>query len=337
MENIIIKEFREEADRLANETEKNKIAIIGFNPASVNVYLKISQHLSDVERVAGFIKVDDISFEPKEKDLPPLLGNIADLNEIIHRHSIERVVIAVDPTDVKKIHELIQVCKSNNVQYDLISELYDIVYGRVFEQILIDVRRPIEISFRRFFDLMFALPLFILFLPLWSLIALAIKLDTEGPVIYSQERVGQYGRIFRIFKFRSMRTDAEKMSGPQLATENDPRITRVGRFLRKTRLDEIPQLLNVIIGDMSMIGPRPERPYFVEKYKKEVPYYKNRLRVKPGVTGLAQVETGYDESIEDVKEKLKHDLYYIENRKSILLNIRVLLKTIWVVLNAQGM
>ncbi len=129
--------------------------------------------------------------------------------------------------------------------------------------------------------------------------------------------------------------DAEKLSGPKLATKNDSRITRVGKFLRKTRLDEIPQLINIILGDMSFIGPRPERPYFVEKYSRLVPFYKNRLRVKPGVTGLAQVNVGYDETIEDVAEKIKWDLYYIEH-KSILLDFKILWKTFITVLTMQG-
>ncbi len=337
MENVMLSTIKEEKIREVPSSEKNRVAIVGYNPAGVNVYLKLKQHPKDLPRFAGFIRVYDIAFHPERKDLPPILGDISSFKQIIEEEGIDRVIIALDPTDISKIHEVIQLCKSNNVQYDLISDLYDIVYGRVFQQILLDIKRPIEISFRRFFDLLFAVPLFILFLPLWTIIAIAIKLDSPGSVIYSQERVGKYGRIFRIFKFRSMRHDAEKLSGPRLATENDPRITRVGRFLRKTRLDEIPQLINVIIGDMSVIGPRPERPYFVEKYKKEIPFYVNRLRVKPGITGLAQVETGYDESIEDVREKLKYDLYYIEHRRSFWLNLKILFKTIWVVFTAQGM
>jgi lipopolysaccharide/colanic/teichoic acid biosynthesis glycosyltransferase len=133
-----------------------------------------------------------------------------------------------------------------------------------------------------------------------------------------------------------MKVDAEKISGPQLATQNDPRITKVGSFLRKTRLDELPQLINVINGDMSLIGPRPERPYFIEKYKREIPFYVNRLKTKPGLTGLAQVEGGYDATNEDVKNKVKYDLYYIDHKNSLLLNIKILFKTVWVVVTAKG-
>ena len=168
------------------------------------------------------------------------------------------------------------------------------------------------------------------------MVAIAIRLESKGGVLYTQERVGEGGRIFKIYKFRSMFSDAEKRSGPTLATHNDPRITRVGGILRRTRIDELPQLVNVIKGDMSLIGPRPERPYFVEKYDKEIPRYLERLKVKPGLTGFAQVETGYDESLEDVKIKVEYDLYYIAHRDSFKLYFKIMLKTLWVVLTAKG-
>ena len=165
--------------------------------------------------------------------------------------------------------------------------------------------------------------------------AIAIKLDSRGTVLYSQERVGYGGKTFRIYKFRTMVQDAEKQTGPTWASKSDPRITRVGQFLRKTRIDEIPQLLNVLAGNMSVIGPRPERPYFVEKFKENIPMYGNRLKVKPGLTGLAQVESGYDESEEDVKRKLSYDITYIQ-KQNILLDLKIMFKTIWVVLTGKG-
>lgn len=200
--------------------------------------------------------------------------------------------------------------------------------------------------------------------PLWIIIPLAIKLDGKGPVLYFQVRVGQnrrrrdrrsilidglerrtngsrrqmtgHGRPYRIIKFRTMRNDAEKQSGPVWATHDDPRITRIGRILRKTRLDEIPQLLNVLSGRMSLVGPRPERPYFVEKLESEIENYRNRLEFKPGITGLAQVEHKYDENLEDVNFKIKYDLSYIKNW-NIMRDLKILLKTIVVVLTARGM
>ncbi|HIE50784.1 MAG TPA: sugar transferase [Armatimonadetes bacterium] len=217
--------------------------------------------------------------------------------------------------------------------------------------------------FRRGVDLLVALGGGLLALPLMLLIAVLIKLDSPGPVIYAQERVGQNrrrsnrtfngliyyrrrwipdrrhraaeGRPFVMYKFRTMRQDAEKETGPVWATEDDPRTTRVGRFLRKTRLDELPQLFNLLKGDMTLIGPRPERPYFVEKLKGVVPNYLRRLEVKPGITGLAQVRNGYDRSLEDVKRKVENDLYYIEHR-SPWLDLSILVQTVLVVLTGRG-
>jgi lipopolysaccharide/colanic/teichoic acid biosynthesis glycosyltransferase len=200
--------------------------------------------------------------------------------------------------------------------------------------------------------------------PLWIIIPLLVKLDSKGPVLYLQKRVGQnrrsadrrgvlidgperrthgdrrkrlcHGKPFRIIKFRTMRRDAEQHSGPVWATPDDPRVTRIGRILRKTRLDEIPQLLNVLMGDMSLVGPRPERPYFVEKLNGTVINYQNRFKVKPGITGLAQVEHKYDQNLDDVNSKVKYDLTYIYNW-NIVQDIKILLKTVVVVLTARGM
>ena len=315
----------------------SNIAIVGLNRIGLNIYRNPGRFIRPNQQIVGFINVYPLedSEQPWTSTLN-LLGDFQDFPRIIQEHAISRVIVALDPHDVQKIHEVLQACQKHGVQYDLVSDLYDVVYGNTFKEILKDISQPFEFSIRRFFDLFFSILLFLLFLPSWIVIAIAIKFDSPGTVLYSQERVGKNGRIFRIFKFRSMRADAEKYSGPQLATQNDPRITRVGRILRKTRLDELPQLINVIVGDMSFIGPRPERPYFVEKYRREIPFYVNRLKVKPGLTGLAQVETGYDESIDDVRQKLKYDLYYIEHYNSITLNMKILLKTIWVVLTAQG-
>ena len=188
---------------------------------------------------------------------------------------------------------------------------------------------------KRLFDILISFLILILTFPLLVIIGIAIKLDSEGPVFYKQERCGIGGKIFKIYKFRTMKKDAEKLSGPVWSQKNDPRITRVGKFLRKVRMDELPQMLNILKGEMSLVGPRPERPFFVEKFALEIPYYKRRLRVKPGVTGWAQVKHKYDENIEDVKTKLKFDLFYIENM-SLRMDLKILIRTIFVVLFGKG-
>jgi exopolysaccharide biosynthesis polyprenyl glycosylphosphotransferase len=188
---------------------------------------------------------------------------------------------------------------------------------------------------RRVTDLIIACTLILVTLPFLAIFALTIKLDSSGPVFYQQERVGLGGRRFMLIKFRSMVRDAEPDGQPVWAAERDLRITRVGRFLRCTRLDELPQLFNVLRGDMSMIGPRPERPYFVDQLNKAIPSFSERLTVNPGITGWAQVNYPYSASIKDANTKLSYDLYYIRNR-SIVLDFIILLCTVRVVISHKG-
>jgi exopolysaccharide biosynthesis polyprenyl glycosylphosphotransferase len=184
-------------------------------------------------------------------------------------------------------------------------------------------------------DVLLAVLGLVLTLPLFPLIALLIKRDSPGPVFYRQERLGKGGRIFRLIKFRSMRCDAESTTGPVWAGEHDPRVTRVGRVLRRARLDEVPQLINVLRGEMSVVGPRPERPAFVSQLQEKVPFYIHRLAMKPGVTGWAQVKYRYGSSVEDALEKLQYDLYYIKNL-SVFLDLLILLQTVQIVLLGRG-
>ncbi len=324
---------------LKKEEDSMQIAIVGVNRVAANIYQKaIFGQENGVNTSIGFINVDPIEDSTDLSQFPNLLGSINEMKDIIKRHKIKKVILAIDPNDRSTLHQVIERCERENVPYEVVSDSYDVDFHPSLSDVVAD-KMPEEARdyfLLRVFDLVVSITLFLLFLPSWLVIALAIRLESPGGALYTQERVGKGGRIFKIYKFRSMYSDAEKHSGPQLAKQNDPRITRLGLVLRKTRLDELPQLVNVIKGDMSLIGPRPERPYFVEKYSKEIPRYKERLKVKPGLTGWAQVEAGYDESIEDVKEKLRHDLYYIEHRNSIKLHLEIIIKTFWVVFTAQG-
>jgi exopolysaccharide biosynthesis polyprenyl glycosylphosphotransferase len=184
-------------------------------------------------------------------------------------------------------------------------------------------------------DLISAIVILLLVLPFLPIIVLVIKLDSAGPILFRQKRVGKRGKIYVLYKFRTMTVDAEKNTGAVWAKEHDPRVTRVGEFLRKCRIDEIPQLFNVLAGDMSLVGPRPERPEFVDKLKEIIPYYSERHFVKPGVTGWAQVRYPYGASVEDAIEKLRYDLYYIKNL-TMVFDLIVILETIKVVLFRRG-
>jgi exopolysaccharide biosynthesis polyprenyl glycosylphosphotransferase len=190
-------------------------------------------------------------------------------------------------------------------------------------------------GFKRLFDFLVASLGLILLSPFFLIVSLLIKINSPGPALFKQERVGKDGKIFKMWKFRTMRTDAELETGPVWATEEDPRITRVGRFLRKNHIDEIPQLINVFKGEMSLIGPRPERPEFIEEINDHIPNFNERLRVRPGITGLAQVRYRYGASIKDATRKLKYDLLYIK-RMCWMLEMRILFWTVGRVLTGEG-
>ena len=273
-----------------------------------------------------------------------LIGSYADLPDIVHRHKVRKLVVALSERrgeyPVGTLLDLrVKGCQilewpgffeklSGRIAIDNLSPSYFI-----FQE---GFRKSWPLLFtRRFVSLLAGILLLAVLLPVFLLVALLIKIDSRGPVFYTQERVGRNGRTFRIIKFRSMRQDAEGESGPRWATENDPRITRLGRILRKSRLDEVPQLINVLKGDLNFVGPRPERPEFVEQLLKEIPYYSLRHTVRPGLTGWAQVEFSYCGTIEESKEKLQYDLFYIKNM-SVKLDLLVLFKTIKIVLLGRG-
>ena len=209
------------------------------------------------------------------------------------------------------------------------------MYGLPLIEVLPEPMQAWEQSLKRLIDFVVSLVVLVIGLPLWVLLALLIRVTSPGPAIYRQRRIGQKGREFTMYKFRTMRKDAEASTGPVWATEDDPRYTALGRWLRKTRLDEVPQFFNVLRGNMSLVGPRPERPFFVEKLAKEIPLYSRRHRVKPGITGWAQVKWKYDTSLEDVQQKVKYDLFYIENM-SLRRDLQILFRTVYTALKGSG-
>ena len=249
-----------------------------------------------------------------------------------------------DSSEHDRLLYVIGACNSHTVGLKIIPDLYDIIsgqartnqiYGFPLIEIMPELMQPWEHAVKRGIDIVVSFIILFFGLPLWLLVIVAIKLESKGSVFYIQERVGKDEKLFHIVKFRSMNVDAESASGPVWAYKKDPRITRVGRLLRRSRIDEIPQLINVLDGDMSLVGPRPERPFFVEQLSKEIPLYKRRLKVRPGITGWAQVKHKYDENIDDVRKKVQYDLSYIENM-SLRMDLKILLSTISVVLLRKG-
>ena len=317
--------------------------IVGWNEKGRGLFDLVAQHPALGYRVIGFVKIDRRSRAGEYKGAR-CLGVSDDLPKLIEQHSIKDILVALESSDHGKLLEVIARCDGQDVSMKILPDMYDIIsgqartnqlYGFPLIEIMPQIMQPWEESMKRVTDVFVSLFVLVLSSPLWVVISVAIKMDTPGPVVYSQERVGKDGRIFKMHKFRSMRSDAEKDTGPVWAPVNDTRVTTVGRFLRNLRLDEIPQFINVLDGDMSLVGPRPERPYFVEKLSKQIPLYHRRLKVRPGITGWAQIKQGYDRSIEDVKSKVKYDLFYIENM-SFRMDIKILLYTFYVMLTGRG-
>jgi sugar transferase (PEP-CTERM system associated) len=294
-------------------------------------------------RIIGFL--DDA---PDAADMVPsghvLLGKIQDLDSLVEETRPDIVVVAqVDRRGNFPTQTLLE-CRLRGIRVEDWPTFYEKATGKI----LVAAVRPSWLIFsdgfvktprteiiKRLFDITAALVGLILSLPLMVLAAIAVKSESPGPIFYRQPRLGQNGCVFILNKFRSMRQDAERDTGPVWAAQRDARITRVGHFLRRTRLDELPQLFNVLVGHMSFIGPRPERPEFVAELQKQIPYYMERLAVKPGITGWAQVKYEYGSSVEDAVEKLQYDLYYIKNL-SLFLDLLIVLNTIQVVLFARG-
>ena len=268
----------------------------------------------------------------------------AHLMEVVKKQKIHRVIVAVaDRRGAIPMQELLEL-RMKGVKIEEATSWLEKISGKIEVENLYPSwlvfsdgfrRSATFVLIRRILSIIISLIGLLLTLPLLPLIMLAVHLDSKGPVFYTQTRMGKAGRLFKVVKFRTMRHDAEAASGPQWAGDHDPRVTRVGKFLRSSRLDEIPQLWCVLKGDMAFVGPRPERPEFIEWLSKEIPYYSVRHMVRPGVTGWAQIKYKYGSTIEDAREKLQYDLYYIKNA-SIGLDLLIMFQTIKTVLLRRG-
>lgn len=274
-------------------------------------------------------------------------GELADLStlpDLIDLLDVQDVLIALGPGQHSELMEILRLCDGKSVSLKLVPDFYSVIggmartehiYGLPLVEVLPEPMPAWQESTKRLIDITVATIVLLLGLPLWLMIGLMVRLSSPGPAIYRQKRVGYQGRVFTMLKFRTMRQDAEAETGPVWARENDPRYTAIGRWLRKTRLDEIPQMWNVLKGEMSLVGPRPERPFFVEKLAAEIPLYTRRSRVKPGITGWAQVTWRYDANLEDVRQKVKYDLFYIANM-SLRMDLKILFLTLKTAILGKG-
>jgi sugar transferase (PEP-CTERM system associated) len=321
-----------------------RVLIVGADSLAVEVAREAMSRRDLGYKVVGFI-AEDPKLIGETLLNPKALGLVGDLSRIVEEQNIDRVVVALqDRRGHMPVDQLLKIRLEGRAAIEEGTALYERLTGKISVEML----RPSWIIFsggakrsavwnviRRAFNFMLALLATLLSLPVAIVTAIAIKLESTGPTFYIQERVGKNGRVFKIIKFRSMLQDAEKDGQPQWAQRRDPRITRVGAFIRKTRIDEIPQFINILRGEMSFVGPRAERPFFVDQLSEEIQFYSQRHLVEPGLTGWAQVNYGYSSSVEDAIQKLQYDLYYIKN-VSLLFDIWIIFKTIRIVLFGYG-
>lgn len=292
-------------------------------PIKSKIYAANCEKLFNTLNITDFV-VFDINCNPDKNDI--IVVNEEELDDEIALKLLKLKLTGITVVPFTKFYEKLY----NKIPVDLFHNISSLIVLDGFNK----VKTRTEQGIKRLADFTIASVFLILFSPFFLIVAIAIKLDSKGPVFFKQKRTGEQGKPFTIYKFRSMITDAEKL-GAKWASEDDPRITRVGKFIRKTRIDELPQLINILKGDMSFVGPRPERPEFDEILSNEIPYWMLRYIIKPGLTGWAQINYDYGASVEDAKEKLKYDLYYIKNF-SLYLDLKVIFKTLKVVFFGKG-
>lgn len=318
---------------VSTANSNNNIAIIGTNPIGQTLYKRAKYLINPPQRVVGFISEHPLVENNNSHSSPKILGNLENLGQVVKENHISRLIIAIHPADVHQIHSAIQNCEKLKIDYHLVSLTYDFVCVKIFKEIIRRFSSLPKLNLRYILDFFVSLFTMVLLLPSWLLISLIIKLESRGSVLYSEERVGQEGRIFKMYKLRTFYVDEN--NGSLSSISSDVEYTRFGKFLKRYHLDDLPKLLNVMLGDISFIGPRPDEPYFYEKFSREIPFYQNRVKAKPGLISLAQIETYDDHLIEDVREKLKYDLFYVDHQNSLPLNLKILLKSNLLIFNTR--
>lgn len=339
------------SQRLRSGRIRFKTLLVGSGPVALQLYEELHQNpgAPKANEILGFVSLNGHQNERLTSvtypDLPTLrcLGGADAVADLVQRLEVEEVLLAAEPEDREHLTGVLQALRSEPVILKMVPVMYDLLLGKVKMQqilgaVLIEVRPEVmpawQTTIKVLMDKALALVALVLLSPLMLYCMLRVRLDSPGPVLYRQERIGLKGRRFWILKFRSMRQHAE-VDGPQLSSVDDPRITPWGRVMRKWRLDELPQFWNVLVGDMSLVGPRPERKFYIDQIVSRAPHYRHLLRIKPGLTSWGQVRYGYAENVEQMIQRLRYDLVYVENR-SLLVDFKILIYTFLIILRGEG-